>query len=65
MNNTRLIDGSRFAITLKNSDPAARMAVLKIVIFPDEFMSLRDRPYFDEILAKVREEKKGIFLKGK
>ncbi len=65
MNNTRLIDGSRFAITLKNSDPAARMAVLKIVIFPDEFMSLRDRPYFDEILAKVREEKKGIFLNGK
>jgi len=41
------------------------MAVLKIVIFPDEFMSLRDRPYFDEILAKVREEKKGIFLNGK
>jgi len=65
MNNTRLTDGSRFAITLKNSDPAAKMAVLKIVIFPDEFMSLRDRPYFDEILAKVREEKKGIFLNGK
>jgi len=65
MNNTRLVDGSRFAITLKNSDPAAKMAVLKIVIFPDEFMSLRDRPYFDEILARVREEKKGIFMNGK
>lgn len=64
MNNTRLTDGSRFAITLKNSDPAAKMAVLKIVIFPEEFMSLRDRPYFDEILAKVKEEKKGIFLNG-
>ncbi len=64
MNNTRLTDGSRFAITLRNSDPASRMAVLKIVIFPEEFMSLRDRPYFDEILARVREEKKGIFLNG-
>lgn len=64
MNNTRLTDGSRFAITLKNSDPAAKMAVLKIVTFPEEFMSLRDRPYFDEILAKVKEEKKGIFLNG-
>jgi len=37
----------------------------KIVIFPEEFMSLRDRPYFDEILARVREEKKGIFLNDK
>ncbi len=65
MNNTRLTDGSRFAFALKNSDPAAKMAVLKVVIFPEEFMSLRDRPYFDEILARVREEKKGIFLNGK
>ena len=60
MSNTRLADGSRFAFTLKNSDSAAKRALLKVVIFPEEFMSLRDRPYFDEMLAKVREEKKGI-----
>lgn len=65
MNNTRLADGSRFAITLKNSDPMAKRALLKVVTFPEEFMSLRDRPYFDEILARVRDEKKGIFLNRK
>jgi hypothetical protein len=65
MNNTRLTDGSRFAFTLKNSDPTAKRAVLKIVTFPEEFMSLRDRPYFDEMLARISEEKKGLFLNRK
>ena len=55
MNNTRLADGSRFAFVLKNSDADSKMVLLKIVAFPEEFMSLRDRPYFDEMLAKVRE----------
>ncbi|MFZ5997835.1 MAG: hypothetical protein ACOYW7_10155 [Nitrospirota bacterium] len=63
MNNTRLTDGSRFAFALKNSDPKAKIALLKVVTFPEEFMSLRDRPYFDEMLAKVREENGGNFLK--
>ncbi|MEW6585457.1 MAG: hypothetical protein AB1442_07560 [Nitrospirota bacterium] len=61
MSNTRLADGSRFAFTLKNSDTSEQRAVLKVVTFPEEFMSLRDRPYFDEMLSKVTEEKKGIF----
>ncbi len=65
MNNTRLTDGSRFAFVLKNSDPTAKRVVLKVVIFPEEFMSLRDRPYFDEMLAKVKEEKKGTYLNRK
>ncbi len=65
MNNTRLADGSRFAFALKNSDPSAKRAVLKIVTFPAEFMSLRDRPYFDEMLARVKEEKKGAYPSGK
>jgi hypothetical protein len=65
MNNTRLTDGSRFAFALRNSDPTAKRAVLKVVTFPEEFMSLRDRPYFDEMLAKVKEEKKGIYLNRK
>lgn len=63
MNNTRLTDGSRFAFALKNSDPKEKIAVLKVVTFPEEFMSLRDRPYFDEMLAKVREENNRIFRK--
>ncbi len=65
MNNTRLADGSRFAFALKNSDPSAKRAVLKIVNFPAEFMSLRDSPYFDEMLARVKEEKKGAYPGGK
>jgi hypothetical protein len=65
MNNTRLTDGSRFAFALKNSDPTARRAVLTVVTFPEEFMSIRDRPYFDEMLANVKAEKKGISLNRK
>jgi len=53
MNNTRLLDGSRFALTLRNLDTRRKVAVLKVVTFPEEYMSLRDRPYFDEMLARV------------
>lgn len=53
MNNTRLMDGSRFAFVLKNMDPVNKIAVLKVVTFPDNYMNLRDRPYFDEMMARL------------
>lgn len=55
MDNTKLIDGSRFSFILRNSDPVRKKATLEIVTFPQEYMNLRDRPYFDEMLWRLGE----------
>jgi hypothetical protein len=53
MKNTKLIDGSRFSFVLKNVDPERQKATIEIVTFPEEYMNLRDRPYFDEMLSRL------------
>lgn len=54
MDNTKLFDGSRFALVLSNS--AADRAQLNALIFKEEFMSLRDRPLFEEMLRKLQQD---------
>lgn len=56
MNNTKLVDGSRFSFILRNADPERKIASIEVVTFPDEYMNLRDRPYFDEMLSKLGEK---------
>jgi hypothetical protein len=53
MNNTKLVDGSRFAFVLRNADPERKIATIEVVTFPEEYMNLRDRPYFDEMLSRL------------
>jgi hypothetical protein len=53
IDNTRLPSGLRCAVTLSNFSPAA--ADLTTVCFPGEFASLKDRPYYDEVIQKLRE----------
>jgi hypothetical protein len=53
IDNTRLANGLRCAVTLANSSPDA--ADLTTVCFPGEFASLKDRPYYDEVIQKLRE----------
>lgn len=53
MNNTKLIDGSRFSFVLKNMDQVRQKATIEVVTFPEEYMNLRDRPYFDEMLSRL------------
>lgn len=53
MNNTKLADGSRFSFVLKYADPARKAASIEVVTFPEEYMNLRDRPYFDEMLSRL------------
>ncbi len=53
MNNTKLVDGSRFSFVLRNADPNRKIASLDVVTFPEEYMNLRDRPYFDEMLSRL------------
>jgi hypothetical protein len=54
IDNTRLANGLRCAVTLANFSPGAA-ADLTTVCFPGEFASLKDRPYYDEVIQKLRE----------
>jgi len=53
IDNTRLANGLRCAVTLTNLSPDA--ADLTTVCFPGEYASLKDRPYYDEVIQKLRE----------
>ena len=52
MDNTRLYNGKRFSLILSNI--GGQNSILKIVEFREEFMSLRDRPYIEQIFNKIR-----------
>ena len=54
IDNTRLSNGLRCAVTLTNFSAGAA-ADLTTVCFPGEFASLKDRPYYDEVIQKLRE----------
>jgi len=58
MDNTRLFDGSRFALLLSHIDKKEEAAEINAIIFKGEFMSLRDRPFFEEMLQKLNKEGK-------
>ena len=56
--NTKLFDGTRFAITFKgirSSPDRPKEAAIKIIFFPESYMSSRDRPYLDEMLNQLHE----------
>lgn len=54
IDNTRLANGLRCAVTLTNLSKGVA-ADLTTVCFPGEFASLKDRPYYDEVIQKLRE----------
>ena len=66
IDNTKLFNATRFAITLKDivwdeNDKSKRKAArIKIIFFPESYMSSRDRPYLDEMLQQLRKSKKEI-----
>lgn len=54
IDNTRLPSGVRCAVTLANFSPVA--ADITTVCFPGEYASLKDRPYYDEVIQKLRQQ---------
>jgi hypothetical protein len=54
IDNTRLANGQRCAVTLTNLSSGVA-ADLTTVCFPGEYASLKDRPYYDEVIQKLRE----------
>ncbi len=60
IDNTKLFNNTRFAVTLKqigiDSVSLKNVVTLKIIFFPETYMSGRDRPYLDEMLEKIKQE---------
>ncbi len=54
IDNTRLSNGLRCAVTLTNFARGAA-ADLTTVCFPGEYASLKERPYYDEVIQKLRD----------
>ena len=53
IDNTRLANGLRCAVMLAAFSPVA--ADLTTVCFPGEYASLKDRPYYDEVIQKLQQ----------
>jgi len=51
IDNTRLANGLRCAVTLAAFSP--ENADLAVTCFPGEYASLKDRPYYDEVIRKL------------
>lgn len=52
IDNTRLSNGQRFAIVLNELD--TRSAHITLVCFPGSYASLKDKPYYDEIIDNLK-----------
>jgi hypothetical protein len=53
IDNTRLANGLRCAVTL--SALTRESAELATICFPGEYASLKDRPYYDEVIQRLKE----------
>ena len=53
IDNTRLPHDQRFTVVLNNFDAAGSRADLTLAYFPGKYAGLREKPYYDEVLAKL------------
>lgn len=53
IDNTRLPHDQRFAVVLNNFDAAGESADITLVFFPGKYTGLREKPYYDEVLASL------------
>lgn len=63
IDNTKLSNNVRFAITYKGiitDDKGMNAVEMKIIFFPETYMSSRDRPYLDEMLQHLTSSREGI-----
>jgi len=53
IDNTRLPQDQRLAVVLNNFDAKRGVADVTVVCFPGKYAALREKPYYDEVLAKL------------
>lgn len=58
IDNTRLINDKRCAIVLRDFDTNNRFIELDLIFFPGSHSSLKERPYYDDIVAKLLPSRK-------
>jgi hypothetical protein len=54
MDNTKMSDGSRFALVLRDVNVVDKAVEIEAIRFRNDFISLRDRPYFEEMIEKLQ-----------
>jgi hypothetical protein len=59
IDNTRLSRDQRCAIVLNNFDGRAGTADLTLVYFPGKYAGLREKPYYDEVVARLLAANRG------
>jgi hypothetical protein len=59
IDNTRLINDKRCAVVLRDFDSANQFIELDLIFFPGSHSSLKERPYYDDIVAKLLPKSKG------
>ncbi len=58
IDNTRLINDKRCAVVLRDFDSVNKFIELDLIFFPGSHSSLKERPYYDDIVAKLLPGKK-------
>ncbi|HEY6147245.1 MAG TPA: hypothetical protein VIZ69_06085 [Thermoanaerobaculia bacterium] len=53
IDNTRLPHDQRLAVVLNNYDVKSGVADVSVACFPGKYASMREKPYYDEVLAKL------------
>jgi hypothetical protein len=53
IDNIRLPQDQRLAVVLNAFDPASGLADVTVAYFPGKYAGLREKPYYDEVLAKL------------
>lgn len=53
IDNTRLPHDQRLAVVLNNFDAKRGLADVTVALFPGKYAGLREKPYYDEVLAKL------------
>jgi hypothetical protein len=60
IDNTRLSHDQRCAVVLNEFDPESRFAEVTVVYFPGDRASLKEKPYYDEVLHSLRRAQKKL-----
>ena len=53
IDNTRLINDKRCSVVMRDFDPVNKFIEIDIIFFPGTHSSLKERPYYDDIVAKL------------
>jgi hypothetical protein len=64
IDNTRLPHDQRLAVVLNNFDVNRSVADVTVAVFPGKYAGLREKPYYDEVLAKLLAANRSIAVEN-